>query len=383
MAYEATVNQVLIASPSDVVGERKLITDVIHYWNILNSLKATTVLIPVSWETHSYPEFGDRPQAIINKQIVEDSDILIGAFWTRIGTHTGVAESGTVEEIEAFIEAGKPVLLYFSSAPVAPESIEREQYDRLIEFRQKCEKAGLIGRYGSLGELREKLLRDISKVVENLTGKAIASQAEIVESYATGDALGALTSEITRARVDWTAERNSEPPDLDDGKYILDRVMDGLIDYRASMEGAINDALSSNIDNEVTKIKALKRHRLLIDGGNSYRAFWERGDEVFDNVVAVIEGSKNVGKRNGKSGVSEDEMKILLALSEMEEIGQDNSGDREISEITELSVTKARHVISGLVRKGLIHDHISVSGPVVYSLNSSGREVIVEHEEEA
>jgi len=58
---------------------------------------------------------GDRPQAILNKQLGEISNILIGIFWTRLGTHTGQAESGTVEEIEEFMKAGKPVLLYFSN----------------------------------------------------------------------------------------------------------------------------------------------------------------------------------------------------------------------------------------------------------------------------
>jgi hypothetical protein len=33
---------------------------------------------------------------------VESGDILMGVFWTRLGTPTGKAPSGTVEEIEHF-----------------------------------------------------------------------------------------------------------------------------------------------------------------------------------------------------------------------------------------------------------------------------------------
>ena len=58
------------------------------------------MLEPVGWETHSVPELGDRPQAIINRQILRESDLLIAVFWTRIGTATGAHPSGTVEEIE-------------------------------------------------------------------------------------------------------------------------------------------------------------------------------------------------------------------------------------------------------------------------------------------
>lgn len=46
----------------------------------------------------------DRPQAIINKQLVKDCYILFGAFWTGVGTYTDVAISATAEEIEQFVE---------------------------------------------------------------------------------------------------------------------------------------------------------------------------------------------------------------------------------------------------------------------------------------
>ena len=41
-------------------------------------------------------------------------------FWTKLGTPTGVADSGTVEEIDQFVEANKPAMLYFSSRPAGP-----------------------------------------------------------------------------------------------------------------------------------------------------------------------------------------------------------------------------------------------------------------------
>jgi hypothetical protein len=98
------------------------------------------VLLPVGWETHSAPILGDRPQEIINSQILRDSDLLIAVFWTRIGTPTGKAVSGTVEEIDKHIHDGKPALIYFSSTPVRPESVDEEQYKMLKEFKEECKK---------------------------------------------------------------------------------------------------------------------------------------------------------------------------------------------------------------------------------------------------
>jgi len=95
MSYKATVFKVMIASPSDVASERNLIREILHEWNVINSDMRKIVLLPIAWETHSSPEMGDRPQAIINKQL-KDCDLLVGVFWARIGTATGEYPSGTV-----------------------------------------------------------------------------------------------------------------------------------------------------------------------------------------------------------------------------------------------------------------------------------------------
>ncbi len=168
---QATVYSIFIASPSDVVGERQAIPEVIYYWNAVNSRRYGVMLEPILWETHVSPEMGDRPQSIINKQLVENSDILIGIFWTRLGTHTGSAESGTVEEIEEFLKAGKPVLLYFSSAPVVPGSVDDEQYKKLRDVKKKRRGEGIVADYKSIVELREQLQGHITLTIDSLQTK--------------------------------------------------------------------------------------------------------------------------------------------------------------------------------------------------------------------
>lgn len=54
--------------------------------------------------------------------------MLIGMFWTKLGTSTGVAESGTVEEINQLVEQQKPALLYFSNRPIDPGKIDLKQH---------------------------------------------------------------------------------------------------------------------------------------------------------------------------------------------------------------------------------------------------------------
>jgi len=164
----ATVYRFLVASPSDIKEEREIVRTIISEWNAINSLRYNVIIEPVLWESHSIPEMGDRPQELLNKQVVKICDVLIGIFWTRIGTHTGKAESGTVEEIEEFINGGKPVLLYFSDKPVSPNSVNRDQYDKLQKFKEKCRVKGIIFEYSSNEELSRSLIKHISKQIDVL-----------------------------------------------------------------------------------------------------------------------------------------------------------------------------------------------------------------------
>jgi Domain of unknown function (DUF4062) len=107
MSFQAIVLKVMIASPGDVAEKRRVVTEEIHRWNDANASTRRLVLLPVKWETHSTPQLGSPPQTIINRQLVDDADILIGIFGTRIGTPTEDHVSGTVEEIKKHVAAGK------------------------------------------------------------------------------------------------------------------------------------------------------------------------------------------------------------------------------------------------------------------------------------
>src|SRR4051812_32187314 len=96
MPFQCHVLRVLVASPSDLSEERVVATDVVNEWNVQHAHAEGIVLLPVKWETHAHPQSGIRPQEAINTQLVKSADILIGMFWTKFGTPTGVAESGTV-----------------------------------------------------------------------------------------------------------------------------------------------------------------------------------------------------------------------------------------------------------------------------------------------
>jgi hypothetical protein len=171
MPFRSETYRVLIASPSDLEEERQAATDAVNDWNAQHAVAESVVLLPVKWETHASPRTGVRPQEAINRQLVSSSDLLLGMFWTRIGTSAGVADSGTVEEIDQFVLAGKPALLYFSSRPIDPNRIDVKQLGKLKTFKAATYRKALVGRFSSLDELRRLLLRDLMGQVRQLQAK--------------------------------------------------------------------------------------------------------------------------------------------------------------------------------------------------------------------
>ncbi len=185
MSYKAQVFNVMIASPGDVASERSIIRDVIYEWNAVHSNTRSIVLLPIGWESHSSPEMGSTPQEIINHQVVDKCDLLVGVFWTRIGTPTNDYASGTVEEIEKHITSDNPAMLYFSSQPVVMDTVDLKQIEELQDFKKSCQSRGLYESYDSHADFKEKLYRHLQlKLNEHRLFKDIKSESldEIKES---------------------------------------------------------------------------------------------------------------------------------------------------------------------------------------------------------
>jgi hypothetical protein len=168
MPFAADVVRLLIASPGDTADARRVVKETIEEWNSLHAEQNGVVVLPVMWERDVVPEMGDHPQDMVNRQIVDASDALVGLSSTRLGTPTSEAESGTVEEIERLIRARKPVLLYFSEEPVVPTSIEGSQYERLTAFREDVRSRGFVDEFASLDELRWKFMKALTRTVREL-----------------------------------------------------------------------------------------------------------------------------------------------------------------------------------------------------------------------
>lgn len=155
MPKNCTVYSILISCPNDVEDEIKIIKEVIDDFNKnlgeINDIK----LEAKHWKSNAYPQSNGKPQELLNKQFVNDCDMAVAVFWTRFGTPTDKYGSGTEEEIEEMIKSSKQVFLYFSDKPISPSAIDKEQYSKVTNFRNKYKDKGIYWSYTTDDEFKK------------------------------------------------------------------------------------------------------------------------------------------------------------------------------------------------------------------------------------
>lgn len=166
--------RLFVASPGDVAGERECLARVITELNQTHGGPLGYQLEYVRWQTHAAPGAG-RPQALINEQIGE-YDIFVGIMWRRFGTPTGVAGSGTEEEIRIAYQRWESnpdliLMFYFCQAPFMPRTIDEvDQVRQVLQFRNELEGKALVWDYDQAasfeGVIRQHLAMRLNRLLE-------------------------------------------------------------------------------------------------------------------------------------------------------------------------------------------------------------------------
>jgi hypothetical protein len=143
------VLRTFLASPEDVAPERELASQIVQELNLIWSRFLGLMLELVRWETHAYPGVGVDLQALINNQIGDEYELFIGVMWSRFGTPTNRAGSGTEEEFERAYARHQAdpdsvrIMFYFKSAP-PPPAADAAQCSQVIQFRQRLGGEGVL-----------------------------------------------------------------------------------------------------------------------------------------------------------------------------------------------------------------------------------------------
>ncbi|WP_146905968.1 hypothetical protein [Cellulomonas aerilata] len=176
MTFDAHVLKVLIASPGDTKEEREAVERALHGWNADRAEREQVVLLPRRWETSAVPRLGASGQGIINEQLVDDADIVLALFDSRLGMATEAAVSGTAEEIQRSHAAGKPVHVWFSEEPI-PRGADLDQAKAVEDFKKTLLPLGLLGAYASPDDLAYKVRQAIESDLDRLGLGAVVRRA--------------------------------------------------------------------------------------------------------------------------------------------------------------------------------------------------------------
>lgn len=169
MAQSITLYRVFLAAPSDVTEELAVVEGVLREWNLQHGEAYGVRVELVNWRTHTRPQTGWRAQELVNKQAFDNCDVVIAIFWSRFGTPTGRASSGTVEEIQRGIKQKKPVLVYFSNRPTPGSS--PVEHSRIERFKRRFGQKALFWVYSDSLSFEKNLRNHLATTMHALLKK--------------------------------------------------------------------------------------------------------------------------------------------------------------------------------------------------------------------
>jgi hypothetical protein len=299
---------VLIASPNDVTDERDSVLRVFTRWNNAN---VSTFLHAVMWEHASVPTLGGHPQQILNRSMVPKSDLLLAIFWSKLGTPTPMAASGTVDEIREFIETHGPAraMVYFCQRDL-PHDVDTAELTRLREFKAELRSQGLYHEYRTVEQFENDLYRHLDVKVRDLIDGRLPLPRQKSMPTVSDDAhadrrirqpidFGTTLSAIARGFADRMKEFaaiDGAGPDkfLDLGAHVYNSVamcLDRFLAYSASGLDQANREVVRQISAKLKKLAASSDEYLK----KGFPYYWDDGDKISDELQAHVTYLKSFG----------------------------------------------------------------------------------------
>jgi len=188
-----TILRIVVASPSDVQDERKLLDGIIEELNRGIAATMNVRLELCRWETDAFPGFHpEGPQGLIDPILkIEDCDIFLGIFGRRFGTPAKGAASGTEHEFQTAYQSwkarGRPqIMFYFKEDRQLPQTAEeQEQRARLDQFKKNFPKEGFSWNYKNKKDFERLVRNNLTQYLRNLdaSGNSPNKDNEALQHY--------------------------------------------------------------------------------------------------------------------------------------------------------------------------------------------------------
>jgi hypothetical protein len=151
MSFDAKIINIFISSPGDVIDDRCTAISSIHKWNQRNGQSRRIFFNHLIWEDLVAPDIGKSGQDVINTQVGNSYDIFLGLMWSRFGTPTTDADSGTEEEFNRAVERYHKdqvvtISFLFKNSPIPQSILYLDQYSKVQGFKKIVSDSGCLYR---------------------------------------------------------------------------------------------------------------------------------------------------------------------------------------------------------------------------------------------
>lgn len=188
MPCTVSLHRVFLASPGDVDEERSIVSNVIMELNKTIASAQGIVLELIRWETDTFPNFGTDAQDVINSQIEQNYDVFIGILWSRFGTATSRASSGTEEEFLSAFHRWKQnleavtIMLYFKDSPIQPSRMDPDQIVKVLAFKKATSaQGGLHHSFNDANDFERALRVHLSGYMKSLASRSLPVEVNATE----------------------------------------------------------------------------------------------------------------------------------------------------------------------------------------------------------
>ena len=192
--------RIFISSPRDVAEERKAAAELIEQ----ELAKREAFRKPLKLDVFRYDDpDSDTPfqanrsaQASVDQRLQSaDAEIIVAILWARMGTPvrdpkdpaTILYESGTEQEIEEALTAGREVLVYFRRGqPSAPDDDDeldefKEQRQKVRVLRKRVEDGGRgVNEYQDVEDFRRRLAQHLDQFLTRIRDTSLAPDRQIM-----------------------------------------------------------------------------------------------------------------------------------------------------------------------------------------------------------
>jgi nucleoside 2-deoxyribosyltransferase len=163
--------QLTLCGPGDVATEIDLAKKVIHEWNEKNFDLLNCGIRARHWLSDATPSMRARGQEVINWELIDTADLVVAIYWQRLGTPTGMHDSGTAEEVNRANSKGIEVMLYFSDIEDVRADADPDQRDMLRAYRAKAMQSGLPWTFQSRSEFKKRFADHLNKKVHEILAR--------------------------------------------------------------------------------------------------------------------------------------------------------------------------------------------------------------------